>query len=80
VTAILLAPGGVLLAWASGFLLSSGNSHCTDGVRGGACSGSLASHAWHYTGIASLVVAAVMIVAALWLVTHTCRQDRIPGQ
>lgn len=77
VAAILLAPGGVLLVWAGELLLSSGNSRCIDGVRGGGCSGALASDAWHYTGVASLVVGAVMWIAALWLVSHTRRQDRI---
>lgn len=77
--AVLLAPGGVFLAWAGRFLLSSGNSHCAGGITGPGCSGPLAAAGWHYTGVATVAVAAVMVVIALWLVTHTYRLDRLDG-
>ena len=44
VVAVLLAPGGVLLA-----------------------------------GAGSVLLASVMVIAALWLVTHTCRLDQLAG-
>ncbi len=77
--AVMLAPGGVLLAWAGEFLLASGNSRCVHGVRGGWCSGTLPLNAWHFAGVTALIVGAIMVIAALWLVTHTHRPERLAG-
>lgn len=79
VMAVMLAPGGVLLAWAGEFLLSSGDNHCVHGVRGQGCPGALPLNAWHDVGVTAMMVGAIMVIAALWLVTHTRRPERLAG-
>ena len=56
---------GLLLAWTGGFLLSSGNDRCVDGVELHECSGALASGTWHGAGRASLIVGIVLVTLSL---------------
>ena len=80
VLAILLAIGGVPLMWMGGYVMSSGNSRCVDGIHGGECSGTFASDAWHVTGFLSLIVGALTVIAALAVVAHARRQGRTSAQ
>ncbi len=80
VPAILFAIGGVLLMWMGGYVMSSGNSRCVDGIHGGECSGTFASDAWHVTGFLSLIVGALTVIAALAVVAHARRQGRTSAQ
>lgn len=64
---IWLAVSGVVVAWAGGFLLASGNDRCVDGPTAGECSGRFASDAWHGLGAVSVVVGLVVVAAALVL-------------
>jgi len=80
VLAILLAIGGVLLMWMSGYVMSSGYDRCIDGINGGGCYGTFASDAWHVTGFLSLIVGALTVIAALALVAHARWQGRTSAQ
>jgi hypothetical protein len=67
---------GLLVAWAGGFLLSSGNSLCIDGTETARCSGSFASTTWHGVGAVSVIVGLLIVIAAVGFAIHAHRQDR----
>jgi hypothetical protein len=69
-----LIHGGVVLAWVGGFLLSSKNSHCTDGPAVRACSGTFSSDAWHGVGFGAVIAGLVLILAAVAMVVSARRQ------
>lgn len=71
------AIGGMVVAWAGGFLLSSGNDRCLDGPNIHECAGHFASRAWHDVGLVAIIVGVVTVVAALAMAAHT-RQRRGP--
>jgi hypothetical protein len=62
---VLLAVVGLLIAWAGGFVLSSGNSRCLDGVAGGQCSGRYATEEWHTVGAVAVVLGAILMASAV---------------
>lgn len=74
---IWFAVSGVFVAWAGGFLLSSGNDRCVDGPNIHECSGRFASGAWHGVGLVSIIVGLVMVIAALAMAARTRYRRRL---
>jgi hypothetical protein len=62
---VFLAVVGLLIAWTGGFLLSSGNNRCADGVAGGQCSGRYAGGEWHTVGSVAVILGAILVMSAV---------------
>jgi ABC-type Mn2+/Zn2+ transport system permease subunit len=71
---------GVLTAWLGGFLLSSSNSRCVDGLESNACSGAFASSIWHGLGVGLVIVGLIVVVVAFGFAGHTRRKARLAEQ
>jgi len=71
---VVLTFGGSVLAWAGGYLLSSGYDRCVDGPNSHSCTGTFASDTWYGVGIAAIISGVILMLAAGVTVVKACRR------
>ena len=63
VLVVLLVLSAAALVWAGGFVLSSQDSRCTDGLGVRDCTGTFSSDTWHAVGLAAVAAGLITLVA-----------------